>query len=62
MNSEILVKFKGDTKEQREILVKLKELGYNTIRKHIKVEPERFYYHCDKLGMMVWQDMPKWPV
>ena len=39
-------------------IVKLKELGYNTIRKHIKVESERFYYHCDKLGMMVWQDMP----
>ena len=39
-------------------IVKLKELGYNTIRKHIKVEPERFYYHCDKVGMMVWQDMP----
>lgn len=37
---------------------KLKDLGYNTIRKHIKVEPERFYYHCDRLGMMVWQDMP----
>lgn len=37
---------------------KLKELGYNTIRKHIKIEPERFYYHCDKLGMIVWQDMP----
>ena len=39
-------------------IVKLKELGFNTIRKHIKVEPERFYYHCDKLGMIVWQDMP----
>lgn len=39
-------------------ILKLKELGYNTIRKHIKVEPERFYYHCDKLGMIVWQDMP----
>ncbi len=39
-------------------IVKLKELGYNTIRKHIKVESERFYYHCDKLGMLVWQDMP----
>ena len=37
---------------------KLKELGYNTIRKHIKVESDRFYYHCDRLGMMVWQDMP----
>lgn len=39
-------------------IVRLKELGYNTIRKHIKVEPERFYYHCDRLGMIVWQDMP----
>ena len=39
-------------------ILKLKELGYNTIRKHIKVESDRFYYHCDKLGMMVWQDMP----
>ncbi len=39
-------------------IVKLKDLGYNTIRKHIKVEWERFYYHCDKLGMIVWQDMP----
>ncbi|MHA1973223.1 MAG: glycoside hydrolase family 2 protein [Candidatus Hodarchaeales archaeon] len=35
-----------------------KELGYNVIRKHIKVEPARWYYHCDKLGMLVWQDMP----
>lgn len=39
-------------------IVKLKEMGYNTIRKHIKIEPERFYYHCDRLGMVVWQDMP----
>jgi beta-galactosidase/beta-glucuronidase len=39
-------------------ILKLKELGYNTIRKHIKIESERFYYHCDKLGMIVWQDMP----
>lgn len=37
---------------------KLKEMGYNTIRKHVKIEPERFYYHCDRLGMFVWQDMP----
>lgn len=36
----------------------MKKLGYNTIRKHIKVEQERFYYHCDRLGMVVWQDMP----
>lgn len=39
-------------------IIKLKELGFNTIRKHIKVEPDRFYYHCDKIGMIVWQDMP----
>lgn len=39
-------------------ILKLKELGYNTIRKHIKIEPDRFYYLCDKLGMIVWQDMP----
>lgn len=39
-------------------ILKTKELGYNTIRKHIKIEPERFYYHCDKVGMIVWQDMP----
>ena len=37
---------------------KQKELGYNTIRKHVKVESERFYYHCDRIGMLVWQDMP----
>lgn len=35
-----------------------KTLGFNTIRKHIKVEPARWYYHCDALGIMVWQDMP----
>lgn len=39
-------------------IAKMKELGYNTIRKHVKIEPERFYYHCDRLGMVVWQDMP----
>jgi len=32
--------------------------GFNTVRKHIKVEPARYYYHCDRLGMLVWQDMP----
>lgn len=36
----------------------MKSLGFNTLRKHIKVENRRFYYHCDKLGMLVWQDMP----
>lgn len=39
-------------------VVKTKELGFNMIRKHIKVEPARWYYYCDALGMMVWQDMP----
>lgn len=35
---------------------KLKDLGFNMLRKHIKIEPLRWYYHCDKLGMLVWQD------
>ena len=35
----------------------MKKLGFNTLRKHIKVEPEEFYYQCDRLGMIVWQDM-----
>jgi beta-galactosidase len=34
----------------------LKSAGFNMIRKHIKVEPRRYYYHCDRLGMMLWQD------
>ncbi len=37
---------------------KTKQWGFNMIRKHIKVEPARWYYHCDRLGMLVWQDMP----
>ncbi|MFL6414678.1 MAG: glycoside hydrolase family 2 protein [Bryobacteraceae bacterium] len=36
----------------------LKNLGFNMLRKHVKVEPARYYYWCDKLGMMIWQDMP----
>lgn len=35
-----------------------KALGFNMIRKHVKVEPARWYYHCDRLGVLVWQDMP----
>jgi beta-galactosidase/beta-glucuronidase len=44
-----------------------KRLGFNLVRKHVKVEPPRWYYWCDKLGLAVWQDMPsgdrsaKWP-
>lgn len=37
---------------------KTKDLGFNMIRKHIKVEPLRWYTHCDRIGMIVWQDMP----
>jgi beta-galactosidase/beta-glucuronidase len=36
----------------------LRKAGFNMLRKHIKVEPARYYYHCDRLGMLVWQDMP----
>ena len=35
-----------------------KRIGFNMVRKHVKVEPQRFYYWCDKLGVIVWQDMP----
>ena len=35
----------------------MKDLGFNTLRKHIKIEPERFYYDCDRLGMIVFQDL-----
>ncbi|SPE55309.1 Glycoside hydrolase family 2 sugar binding [Verrucomicrobia bacterium] len=36
----------------------LKSAGFNLVRKHVKIEPERWYYWCDKLGLLVWQDMP----
>ena len=36
----------------------MKRMGFNMLRKHIKLEPLRWYYHCDRLGMLVWQDMP----
>jgi hypothetical protein len=35
-----------------------KSLGFNVIRKHLKIEPDRWYYWCDRIGMLVWQDMP----
>ena len=41
---------------ERDILA-MKALGFNTLRKHIKIEPEQFYYDCDRLGMIVFQDM-----
>lgn len=39
-------------------IIKTKEMGFNMIRKHVKVEPARWYTHCDEIGMLVWQDMP----
>jgi hypothetical protein len=36
----------------------MKNMGFNMIRKHVKVESQRWYYNCDKIGMLVWQDMP----
>ncbi|MFC7340076.1 glycoside hydrolase family 2 protein [Saccharopolyspora griseoalba] len=39
-----------------------KDLGFNMVRKHVKVEPQRWYYHADKLGLLVWQDMPSLPI
>ncbi len=35
-----------------------KAMGFNMVRKHVKIEPARWYYHCDKLGLLVWQDIP----
>lgn len=37
---------------------RMKQMGFNTVRKHVKVEPARWYYHCDVAGLLVWQDMP----
>ena len=38
-------------------LTEMKKTGFNMVRKHIKIEPDRWYYHCDRLGLIVWQDM-----
>ena len=40
-----------------EDILQMKKLGFNMMRKHIKIEADRWYYHCDRLGMLVWQDM-----
>lgn len=44
-------------KQMADDILMLKEMGFNTIRKHIKIEPLYFYYLCDKMGILVWQDM-----
>ena len=46
-----------DEKEYERDILRMKELGFNMLRKHIKIEPEIFYYECDRLGMLVLQDM-----
>ena len=46
----------SDAAVERE-LSEVKALGYNLLRKHAKIEPQRWYYHCDKLGLVVWQDI-----
>lgn len=43
--------------EYQQDILRMKELGFNLLRKHIKIEPDIFYYYCDKLGMLVMQDM-----
>lgn len=50
--------YTAPTDEALEFDIKeMKRLGFNMLRKHIKIEPDRWYYHCDRLGMLVWQDM-----
>ena len=55
-NSEGLMSWKDDQMMIDDILL-AKSMGFNMLRKHIKIEPLRWYYHCDRLGMLVWQDM-----
>ena len=38
-------------------ITEMKKSGFNMVRKHIKIEPQRWYWHCDRLGLAVWQDM-----
>ncbi len=46
----------AENEEYLRDILRMKELGFNTLRKHIKIEPEQFYYYCDKYGMLVLQD------
>lgn len=51
--------YTAPTDEARKSDIELtRKLGFNMCRKHVKIEPERWYYWCDKLGLLVWQDMP----
>lgn len=56
-NPEGLYTYTSDASMLRDIEL-AKSMGFNTIRKHMKTEPARWYYHCDRLGMLVWQDIP----
>ncbi len=47
----------ADPEDFKKDILSMKALGFNTLRKHIKIEPQRFYYECDRLGMVVFQDM-----
>ena len=56
-NPDGLMTYLSDADMLRDIQL-AKSFGFNTIRKHSKLEPLRWYYHCDRIGMLVWQDMP----
>ncbi len=56
-NPEGLLTYPSDAAMVNDIKM-ARDMGFNTIRKHAKTEPLRWYYHCDRLGMIVWQDMP----
>ncbi|EOQ98381.1 glycoside hydrolase, family 2 [Leptospira wolbachii serovar Codice str. CDC] len=53
--SEGLLTPPNDKEMEKEIKL-MKDMGFNMLRKHIKIEPLRWYYHCDRLGILVWQD------
>ena len=53
--SDGMLTYPSDKAAQDELTM-LKNMGFNTLRKHIKIEPMRWYYHCDRLGIVVWQD------